>query len=653
MNSKALAYRPDIDGLRALAVLFVLLFHAFPSLLPGGFVGVDVFFVISGYLITGLILRDLESGQFSLRHFYARRVRRIFPALCLVMAVSLGYGWLVLTAGEYQQLGRHVASGAAFLANFMFWREAGYFDNAADTKPMLHLWSLGIEEQFYMVWPPLLWLWWRRWRALSWLVIPLAGLSLGYSLHLAGRDLVADFYSPLTRFWELLLGAWLVYMARSGRLGGGFWRSVAAPLGLLLVLLSLVWVHQGLAFPGGWALLPAVGAALLLGAGMQAGLNQHLLASPALVWLGLISYPLYLWHWPLLSMARIVASQTPAAEVRALLLVLSVLLAWLTYRYLERPIRFGSQRRWAVPVLCLCMVLLFTAGHNINRQHGLQFRHHDLLNADPASMVIGADRARLKPECLLGNAKQLGLDWCFSDGRPAPNYVLLGDSKGEALFYGLVRESGPEMAGSMVGQVNLLWGPAAPSNQAVYAAIEQNPGIRQIFLVNALRGIFPLDPETGFIAGLVTEAMIDDKVLRYTEAIAPWLAAGRRVVFVKDNPTLPDPDSCISGGMTHHDFLNRFFFRHENQRCQLRLSEHLSGTQAYQSLVEKLQIANPALQVFDPLPLLCDVPKNLCTVAYQRQFLYSYGDHISDFSSSRIAQELILRHPHPAARGGH
>ena len=230
-----MAYRPDIDGLRALAVLFVLLFHAFPSLLPGGFVGVDVFFVISGYLITGLILRDLESGQFSLRHFYARRVRRIFPALCLVMAVSLGYGWLVLTAGEYQQLGRHVASGAAFLANFMFWREAGYFDNAADTKPMLHLWSLGIEEQFYMVWPPLLWLWWRRWRALSWLVIPLAGLSLGYSLHLAGRDLVADFYSPLTRFWELLLGAWLVYMARSGRLGGGFWSSFAGPLGLLLV----------------------------------------------------------------------------------------------------------------------------------------------------------------------------------------------------------------------------------------------------------------------------------------------------------------------------------------------------------------------------------------------------------------------------------
>lgn len=144
--------------------------------------------------------------------------------------------------------------------------------------------------------------------------------------------------------------------------------------------------------------------------------------------------------------------------------------------------------------------------------------------------------------------------------------------------------------------------------------------------------------------------MIDDKVLRYTEAIAPWLAAGRRVVFVKDNPTLPDPDSCISGGMTHHDFLNRFFFRHENQRCQLRLSEHLSGTQAYQSLVEKLQIANPALQVFDPLPLLCDVPKNLCTVAYQRQFLYSYGDHISDFSSSRIAQELMRRHPHPVSQ---
>lgn len=430
----------------------------------------------------------------------------------------------------------------------------------------------------------------------------------------------------------------------------GFLAQLGRTLGLLLVLLSLVLVHQGQAFPGGWALLPAVGAALLLGAGMQAALNQRLLASPALVWLGLISYPLYLWHWPLLSMARIVVSQTPAAAVRALLLVLSVVLAWLTYRYLERPIRFGNRRRWAVPALCLCMVLLFIAGHNINRQHGLQFRHHELLNADPASMVIGADRAALKPDCLLSSAKQLGLDWCFSDGRPAPNYVLLGDSKGEALFYGLVRESGPEMAGSMVGQVNLLWGPAAASNQAVYAAIEQSPGIKQIFLVNALRGIFPLDPETGFIVGPVTEAMIDERVLRYTEAMAPWLAAGRQVVFIKDNPTLPDPDSCITGGMTRSDFLNRFFFRHENPRCELGLSEHLRGTQAYQSLVEKLQIANPGLQVFDPLPLLCDIPKNLCTVAYQRQFLYSYGDHISDFSSSRIARELMLRHPHPASQ---
>jgi peptidoglycan/LPS O-acetylase OafA/YrhL len=155
-------YRSDIDGLRAVAVLSVVVFHAFPDWLQGGFIGVDIFFVISGYLISTILFENLERGTFSFQEFYVRRIKRIFPALLLVLVACLVFGWFALYPDEYQQLGTHLAAGAGFLANFIFWGESGYFDNAADTKPLLHLWSLGIEEQFYIVWPLLLWLAWKR-----------------------------------------------------------------------------------------------------------------------------------------------------------------------------------------------------------------------------------------------------------------------------------------------------------------------------------------------------------------------------------------------------------------------------------------------------------------------------------------------------------
>jgi peptidoglycan/LPS O-acetylase OafA/YrhL len=151
MQQISVIYRSDLDGLRALAILPVVLFHAFPNLLPGGFIGVDIFFVISGYLITSILLKDIQAGNYSIKTFYARRVRRIFPALSVVLVFCLALGWVVLTAVEYRALGKHAAGGAGFIANFMFWKEAGYFDAAGDTKPLLHLWSLGIEEQFYIV----------------------------------------------------------------------------------------------------------------------------------------------------------------------------------------------------------------------------------------------------------------------------------------------------------------------------------------------------------------------------------------------------------------------------------------------------------------------------------------------------------------------
>src|SRR4029078_10282619 len=202
----------DIDGLRAIAVLSVVLFHAFPSLCPGGFVGVDIFFVISGFLISTIIFANLERDTFSFFEFYSRRIRRIFPALVLMLAASYAFGWFALYADEYRQLGKHVAGGAGFVSNFVLGSEKGYFDNAAETKPLLHLWSLGVEEQFYIIWPLLLWISWRCRLNLLTITCAVAAVSFYLNVREVHTDPAAAFYLPQMRFWELMAGAALAYL---------------------------------------------------------------------------------------------------------------------------------------------------------------------------------------------------------------------------------------------------------------------------------------------------------------------------------------------------------------------------------------------------------------------------------------------------------
>ncbi len=206
-------YRADIDGLRAIAVIFVVGFHAFPEQIPGGFVGVDVFFVISGFLISTIIFGGLENDSFTYSEFYARRIRRIFPALILVLSATAIFGWYELLADEYKQLGKHIAAGVGFVSNFAFWSEAGYFDNIAETKPLLHLWSLGIEEQFYLIWPALLLTAWQRRLNFLPIIVGIAIVSFGANIYLAKTNATAAFYSPASRFWELMLGGMLAYVS--------------------------------------------------------------------------------------------------------------------------------------------------------------------------------------------------------------------------------------------------------------------------------------------------------------------------------------------------------------------------------------------------------------------------------------------------------
>jgi peptidoglycan/LPS O-acetylase OafA/YrhL len=360
-------YRADIDGLRGIAVLAVVAFHAFPEVCPSGFVGVDVFFVISGYLISGIILADIASNRFTYRSFYSRRIRRIFPSLAVVLVACLSLGWLYLLPDEFLSLGKQTAGSAAFLGNFIAWRQTGYFDQIGDLNLLVHLWSLGVEEQFYLIWPMLL----AGFVARRWIsaLTGLIALSLALNVIFVSRSPDATFYLPASRLWELLIGAFLaaaehqhsrfaVMTRRLFRLENSQWCAV---LGVLALAASLIFIDETRRFPGWWALLPTLGAAALILAGPTAWPNRHVLSSAPLVLIGLISYPLYLWHWPLLVFGRIL-TESPSRNSQAVLVALAFILATLTYRLVERPIRFGLRRAFVVPGLSLALVLIGVTG---------------------------------------------------------------------------------------------------------------------------------------------------------------------------------------------------------------------------------------------------------------------------------------------------
>ncbi len=309
------SYRPEIDGLRAIAVLSVVGYHLFPNALSGGLFGVDVFFVISGYLISGILLKELNEGRFSFSQFYKRRVRRIFPALILVLVSCLGIGWFLLSPNEYRELGSHVLSGAGFSANLALFSERGfYFAPEAEQNPLLHLWSLGIEEQFYIFWPVALVALYRLPGKFKWLcpsvIFCLVLLSFGLNFIFDRNVPLASFYLPLPRAWELLAGCLLASLGPNHFTQSKVFSETMTAMGLALIAFGVFWLEVkpelGL---GLYALAPVSGSFLVLLSGSSSWLGRKLLSHPVAVFFGLISYPLYLWHWPLLSLAKIILWQ--------------------------------------------------------------------------------------------------------------------------------------------------------------------------------------------------------------------------------------------------------------------------------------------------------------------------------------------------------
>jgi peptidoglycan/LPS O-acetylase OafA/YrhL len=364
INTTTLAhdYRPDIDGLRAVAVLSVVIFHAFPdeAWLPGGFVGVDVFFVISGYLISKILFGEIEQHRFSLASFYGRRIRRIFPALAVCLAAVLAYGFVVLMPSELAQLGKQVFFGASFLSNFALWSESGYFDRAATSKPLLHLWSLGIEEQFYILWPPLLWIAFKLKAAIGRLIVGLLVASFAVNIALSLTDTSSDFYLPVSRFWELLAGAALAWRPDVNLKAG--LKHVISLAGMAAILMSARLFASEMRFPGWLALLPVAGSVAVIVAGSNAVVNKTILSNRVAVSIGLISYPLYLWHWPLIAFSYVIRGKPPTSFMAFGIVIASLLLAWATYRFIEGPVRFNSNRVRHTQIVAACVAVLGACG---------------------------------------------------------------------------------------------------------------------------------------------------------------------------------------------------------------------------------------------------------------------------------------------------
>jgi peptidoglycan/LPS O-acetylase OafA/YrhL len=446
--SAAAAHRLDIDGMRALAIMPVLFFHLGSTLLKGGYIGVDVFFVISGYLITGILQSELSAQKFSILNFYDRRIRRIFPALFAVFIASTIAAFLLLFPPEILDFSKSGMAAALFSSNFYFMSATDYFNVAAESNPLLHTWSLAVEEQYYIVFPLLLWL--LRGADRRWTILVVAGLALAsfaLSVVFVRSHQVAAFYMAPTRAWELLIGA-LLALGAVPKLNRTWLREAAAALGIALIVAGCFLFYRNMLFPGERALVPCLGAALLLHAGASGPtLVSRILSLRPLVFIGLISYSLYLWHWPIIIFFQIWSAQPIGPGEGALLLLASFAAAVLSWRYIERP--FQRKTIAASPLALRLsavggMIGMLAVWLGLTASGGLA-------NAFPgevarlASYIHYDDQAVYRRgTCFLDSHANALSDFdaasCLARAPGKPNILLVGDSHAAHLWRGLADE---------------------------------------------------------------------------------------------------------------------------------------------------------------------------------------------------------------------
>ena len=654
-------YRPDIDGLRALAVLSIVIFHAFPAWMKGGFIGVDVFFVISGFLISTIIFENLDRGTFSFAEFYARRIKRIFPALLLVLIASFAFGWFALLADEYKQLGKHIAAGAGFVSNFILWGEAGYFDNSADTKPLLHLWSLGIEEQFYIVWPFVLWLAWKRKFNLLTLTILVAFVSFYLNLKGIKKDAVATFYSPQTRFWELLTGsilAWLSLFKKDAfthyKLKADGWlakliyretvdidgktlSSVISFVGCLLLAYGFWRITKDVSFPGKWTLVPVLGAVLIITAGSKAWINRTILSSKIAVWFGLISFPLYLWHWPILSFARIVESEVPSRNIRIAAIVLSIVLAWLTYKIVEHPLRFGNYNKIKVTALIVLMTIVGYVGYKTFNSDGLSFREFNI--ARECFNIPYAYKKNGDWFCNLGEVNSPIEYFAYGDSHARHLIPALEEFAIESkLRIQLTGASGcPSLLGiqSMRNESDIEKYNCKELNERIFNYVKTS-GIKSVILVNRWTLYTDSASPPGEFNAIARDLTLPidkssstrDLLWAIKNTVIRYSSIGVKVIFIEDNPQqIYDPKDVLRNGRGNE-------------------SDYLKLSVSYDEHIRKQKLVNDALRrsgakVIKLDDILCN--ETICPLVTNSKFLYQDDDHLSVAGSLFVSKALSIR----------
>lgn len=654
-----LGYRADIDGLRAVAIISVLVFHAFPDVLPGGFVGVDIFFVISGYLITRIIHRAQLRGSFSLQIFYIHRVRRILPALIVVIAACLLAGKYVLLSEEFRSLGAHTFAGSVYLSNLLLITESGYFDVASSNKPLLHLWSLSVEEQFYLLWPLLIILAVKWGISVQRLILTLLITSFVFNVLSIDTWPTGTFYSPFARAWELLSGSGLAVLelnrsrCRDARNG-----NLLASVGLALITWSLIAGSKGMPMPGWWAVLPTAGAACLIAAGDEAWLNQRILKNRILVFVGLISYPLYLWHWPLLSFAQIVEGQQPDVLIRLTLIAIGGLLAWLTYWLIEKPIRHLSSWRMAASLIAaLSMTGLLGAVVYLNAgfpKEGALKSASDARFEEEQKWNTGAWSTQNQcPESFDRNS----YFYCvINDPQKPPTALLVGDSNANHFYPGLSslyarhhenllnlgKAACPPLFGIRVVMVRGDLHCTKPIEEALQYAMDQ-PSVKTVILSML---------DVGYAIGRKSVIKTDENFFKLSQIGSPdadshltvmehalretfsrLTARNKQVILMLGIPMLDfDPARCVDMRPW------RITSSQLKDPCAMPQQQVDALSEPYRSMVHRVAQDYPLVKLIDAAKELCD--GTYCWAMKDGRMLYRDREHLSVYGSSYLTDKL-------------
>lgn len=493
-------YRRDIDGLRALAVLGVVVFHLGGSPIPGGFSGVDIFFVISGFLITSILLRELKNEEFSFLEFYERRVYRLFPALFAVMASTLLVGYFLFMPDEFLELGQSIAATSVYLSNFFFFLKSDYFSGPSELKPLLHTWSLAVEEQFYIVFPLMLFLLRRYSAFFQGTVIGISCILLLTISELAITDHAsAIFYLAPFRFWELLTGGLIAFILP--RINSSQFkapRNALSIMGFCLIICSFLLLNESTQFPGLTALPAVLGTSLLIFATQEGIVNRTLLSNSVVVWFGKISYSMYLWHWPLVVFYGYYVIRPVTFFEKVALFCLTTLLAWLSWKYIENPFRrlnrTGKGLKRSIYLLppALVSVLFISLGVLIHINHGFPERFDESILAKYA--VVKDDNGKATG-CFMRQDKfyhEWKEDQClFKISSTEKTIMLWGDSHALHLFKGLSKQQTALNANLLVYtsagcspflNVEIKGNPQCKENNQYALKVIEKYGIKEVIL---------------------------------------------------------------------------------------------------------------------------------------------------------------------------